>query len=164
MIKNITANYSVTIFFIYDAVFFSYDTIFFIYDASFFLYDTVFFIYDASFFLYDTNIFIYDAVFFCLVMTFFLLDTAFFSFFAISVHFIAINGILSIISATHNAKFPHRNIIRWGFRLLFRWTPPRRWSPSKHYPPPITQNSPTEILFDEGILHYGFENVFTYGI
>ena len=98
MIKNITANYSVTIFFIYDAVFFSYDTIFFIYDASFFTYDTVFFI--------------YDAVFFCLVMTFFLLDTAFFSFFAISVHFIAINGILSIISPTHTAKFPHRNIIR----------------------------------------------------
>ena len=77
MIKNITANYSVTIFFLYDTVFFNY-----------------------------------DAVFFCLVMTFFLLDTAFFSFFAISVHFIAINGILSIIPATHNAKFPHRNIIR----------------------------------------------------
>ena len=77
MIKNITANYSVTIFF-----------------------------------LYDTVIFIYDAVFFCLVMTIILLDTAFFSFFAISVHFIAINGIISIIPATHNAKFPHRNIIR----------------------------------------------------
>ena len=110
--KNITANYSVTIFFIYDAVFFSYDTIFFIYDASFFLYDTVFFIYDASFFLYDAIFFIYDAVYFCLVMIFFLLDTAFFSFFAISVHFIAINGILSIIPTTHNAKFPHRKIIR----------------------------------------------------
>ena len=114
MIKNITANYSVTIIFIYDASFFSYDTIIFIYDASFFLYDAIFFIYDASFFLYDTNIFIYDAVFFCLVMTFFLLDTVFFAFFAISVHFIAINGILSINPATHNAKFPHRNIIDEG--------------------------------------------------
>ena len=112
MIKNITANYSVTIFFIYDASFFLYDTVIFIYDASFFLYDTVFFIYDASFFLYDTVFFIYDAVFFCLVMTFFLLDTAFIGFFAIFGHFIAINGILSIIPATHNAKFPHRNIIR----------------------------------------------------
>ena len=98
MIENITANYSVTKFFIYD--------------ASFCLYDTVIFIYDASFFLYDTNIFIYDAVFFCLLMTFFLLDTAFFAFFAISVHFIAIHGIMSIIPATHNAKLPHRNIIR----------------------------------------------------
>ncbi len=107
MIKNITTNYSVIIFFIYDAVFFSYDTIFFIYDASFFSYD-------ASFFLYDAIFFIYDTVYFCLVMIFFLLDTAFFSFFAISVHFIAIHGILSIIHTTHNAKFPHRNIIRWG--------------------------------------------------
>ena len=128
MIKNITANYSVTIFFIYDASFFSYDTIifiydasffsydmiYFIYDASFFLYDTVFFIYDASFFLYDTKNFIYDAVFFCLVMTYFLSNTVLSVFFAISVHFIAIYGILSIIPATHNAKFPHRNIIRWG--------------------------------------------------
>ena len=105
MIKNITANYSVTIFFIYDASFFSYDKVLFIYDASFFLYDAVFFI-------YDTSIFLFDAVYFCLVMKFFLLDTVFFSFFAISVHFIAINGILSIILASPNAKFPHRNIIR----------------------------------------------------
>ena len=105
MIKNITANYSVTIFFIYDASFFSYDAVFFIYDASFFLYDTVYFIYDASFFLYD-------AVFFCLVMTFLLSNTVFSAFFAISVHFIAINGIVPIIPAAHNAKFPHRNIIR----------------------------------------------------
>ena len=128
MIKNITANYSViiffisdasffsydTIFFIYDASFFLYDTVFFIYDASFFSYDTVFFIYDASFFLYDTILFIYDAVFFCLVMTFFLSNTVLSVFLAISVHFIAIYGILSIIPATHNAKFPHRNIIDEG--------------------------------------------------
>ena len=114
MIKNITANYSVIIFFISDASFFSYDTIIFIYDASFFLYDTVFFIYDASFFFYDTVFFNYDTVFFCLVMTYFLLDTVFISIFAIFRHFIAIYGILSIIPATHNAKFPHRNIIRWG--------------------------------------------------
>ena len=106
MIKNITANYSVTIFFIYDASFFWYDAIFFIYDASFFLYDAIFFI--------------YDAVYFCLVMTFFLSNTVLSVFFAISVHFIAINGILSIIPTTHNAKFPHRNIIRWGVRLHCR--------------------------------------------
>ena len=114
MIKNITANYSVTLFFIYDASFFSYDTMFFISDTSFCLYDTVFFIYDASFCLYDTVFFIYDAVFFCLVMTFFLSNTVLSVFLAISVHFIAINGILSINPPTHNAKFPHRNIIRWG--------------------------------------------------
>ena len=128
MIKNVTTNYSVTKFFIYDASFFSYDTIIFISDASFFLYDAIFFTSDASFFLYDSNIFIYDAsfflydtvffisdaIFFHLVMTFFMLDTSFFSFFAISGYFIAINGILSIIIATHNAKFPHRNIIDEG--------------------------------------------------
>ena len=114
MIKNITANYSVTIIFIYDASFFSYDTIIFIYDASFFLYDAIFFIYDASFFFYDTVFFNYDTVFFCLVMTYFLLDTVFISIFAIFRHFIAIYGILSIIPATHNAKFSHRNIIRLG--------------------------------------------------
>ena len=82
--------------------------------AIFFILIEVFFYLIATFCNLIELFFILITVFFILIEVSFILIAYFFGFFALFRHFIAIHGIMSINSATHNAKFPHRNIIRWG--------------------------------------------------